>query len=89
MKLFNQNNVVEHGCLPNCGKIYADRSELVRKMLPHQKLGLSLTASGYGAKLPTDLMINFCGRLYRIYSTCYSNAGSCWFMAKGQKIFVD
>ena len=49
--------------------------------------GLSQTASGYGAKLTTRWKIRYDGRIYRIYCTQYCNAGCCWILAKGIKIF--
>lgn len=68
--------------------LFAERSELIDAPLDWQKAGLQQTASGYGRKLTTGLKIQFNARAYRLYSTCYSNAGSVWFVAKGQKIFV-
>ncbi|MDO8611124.1 MAG: hypothetical protein Q7R95_11415 [bacterium] len=89
MKLFTNKDVEQHGAISDCGKIYADRTELVDSPLEWQKRGLQQTASGYGRKLTTSLKINFNGKLRRIYCTCFSNAGSCWFITKGKKIFVD
>ncbi len=70
-------------------RIYCDRSELIQAPLWYHNRGLSQTASGYGARLNSGLKIRYCGRDYRIYITCYSNAGTAWFKAKGQKIVVD
>lgn len=89
MKLFTDNDVTPHGAVAGAGSLYADRSELVTDMLPWQKRGLQETATGYGAKLTTSLKINFNGKLYRIYCTCYGNSGLCWFKVKGRKIFVN
>lgn len=57
--------------------------------LEWQRAGLNKTASGYGKKIPTTEMINFAGRKRRIYVDVYSNAGSCYFMLKGEKIHVS
>ncbi len=51
--------------------------------------GLQQTASGYGPKLNSGYMINFNGKLYRVYITQFSNAGSAWFEAKGKKYWVS
>ena len=47
------------------------------------------TRSGYGRKLNSGLKIQFCGKLYRIYVTCFSNSGTAWFTAKGKRYSVD
>lgn len=71
------------------GRIYIEGDfELVFAPLPWQERGLVQTRSGYGSKLTTQRKINFNGKLYRIYATCYSNVASNWFTVKGQKIFV-
>lgn len=51
--------------------------------------GLTQTATGYGKKLTTNWKISFCGKLYRIYATCFSNAASHWFTIKGRKIHIS
>lgn len=46
---------------------------------------------GYGAKITTDRMVVFKDEpkvRYRVYCTCYSNAGSCWIIRKGQKLWL-
>ncbi|OQA09826.1 MAG: hypothetical protein BWY66_00365 [bacterium ADurb.Bin374] len=70
------------------GRIFADRSELVYAPLDWQMRGLQQTASGYGARLTTAFKIMFEGKLRRLYSTCYGNAGSVWFKTKGRTIYV-
>lgn len=74
--------------------IYTDYSggqskELLHAPLVWQERGLQQTASGYGRKLTTEWKISYNGKLYRLYCTCFSNAGSVWFMSKGKKIFVS
>lgn len=69
--------------------IYADRSELIYDAPEWLRRGLQQTASGYGRKLNSGLKISFNGRLYRIYVTCFSNAGSCWFVSNGSKYYVS
>jgi hypothetical protein len=85
-KLFTDKDVDDAGQFP---KIFADSSELVDAPLDWQKRGLSQTASGYGGKLTGSRKINFNGKLYRIYHTQYSNAGSAWFTVKGRKIYIN
>lgn len=65
------------------------RKDLIDSPLDWQKRGLQETASGYGARLTTNWKIRYQGKDYRVYCTCFSNSGSCWFKAKGKKIFVN
>lgn len=53
-----------------------------------QERGLSYTASGYGAKIPTSRKVHVKGRWRRVYYTCYSNAGTCWIVVDGHKVLV-
>ena len=70
--------------------IYADKqTELVYDPPEWKKRGLQETASGYGRKLNSGYKIHYNGKLYRIYVTIFSNAGTSWFVAKGKKIHVD
>lgn len=85
-KDFTDADVDTSGQFP---RIYTDRKELIYDPTPWQKQGLQQTATGYGAKLNTGYRIAFNGKLYRLYSTTYGNAGSTWFMAGGRKIFVS
>jgi hypothetical protein len=82
---FQDSDVDRRGKLPH---IYADRDDLFYEPLWFHERGLQQTASGYGRKLTTPLKISFNGKLYRIYCTCFSNAGSNWFIVKGEKIYV-
>ena len=45
---------------------------------------------GYGAKISTDIMLQFEGdwRKRRVYCTCYSNAGSNWIIRKGERLYL-
>ena len=71
------------------GWIQADRSELMYDPPEWMKRGLQETASGYGGRLNSGLKIHFNGKLYRIYVTIYSNAGTSWFTAKGKRYSVS
>jgi len=88
MKLFTSNDIIkgelDYACL-NINEI----SDLLESPLAWQKRGLQQTRSGYGAKLTSVYKISFNGKLYRLYNTCYSNAGSVWFISNKQKIFVN
>lgn len=74
---------------PDYRKIYCDEADLIIKETPIQKMGLSYTASGYGNKIPTQYMINFEGRNYRVYCRIYSNLGTCYIIRKGEEIVID
>ena len=68
-----------------------DSLERKEAPLPHHKLGLSYTASGYGRKLPTRWMVKLPGspRWRRVYCCCYSNAGTCYVTAGEDWIVIE
>lgn len=72
----------------NHDTISCQKSDLVRYEPWWMKKGLTETKSGYGMRLNSGLLIDYNGRLYRIYVTTYGNAGSSWFKARGKKIYV-
>lgn len=59
-------------------------------LLPWQRQGLSYTASGYGAKIPSRFMARIAGekRWYRVYVAQYGNAGSPYVIRSGKKYFL-
>jgi len=63
--------------------------EARRDPLEWQKRGLMYTATGYGAKIPTEHKVNFAGRWRRVYVTIWGNAGSTWINCKGKKLIVN
>jgi len=69
---------------------YALVSEARISRLPWQKAGLTYTATGYGARIPTQYMIRVGAdkRWRRVYSTCYGNAGSVWINVNGGRRFL-
>jgi hypothetical protein len=73
---------------PEYVTVLRDQS-LIDDPLWYHKKGLMQTATGYGSKLTTQYKINFEGRNYRVYCTCFSNSGSLWFTAKGKKYFIN
>lgn len=87
MKQFTDADVLPSSAFD--GWIQADRSELVDAPMWYHKQGLQQTASGYGRKLNSGLKIHFNGKLYRIYVTIFSNAGTSWFTAKGKRYSVS
>lgn len=46
--------------------------------MPWQDRGLTWTATGYGARIPTRHMVQHNGRWRRVYCCAYSNVGTCF-----------
>lgn len=84
-------NFTEADLQPWAGSVglFASREELVDAQPNWMRQGLQETASGYGGRLNSGRKISFEGKLYRLYVTQYSNAGSVWFKVKGRKVFVN
>lgn len=47
-----------------------------------------MPVSGYGKKLPTSWMINYGGRMRRVYVDIWGNAGHGYIMVKGRKLTI-
>lgn len=58
------------------------------RMLPWQAEGLTWTATGYGAKIPSTRQAFVAGRWRRIYVAVYSNSGTAYVMVKGERRIV-
>ena len=86
MKEFTEADCLQMGSSP---WIQADRSELVYDPPEWMKMGLQETRTGYGKRLNSGYKIHYNGKLYRIYVTIFSNAGTSWFTAKGKRIVVS
>lgn len=75
------------------GITYADESFIVGcfdSLLGWQKAGLSYTASGYGAKIPTGRMVKCSdGRTRRVYCITYSNSGSLYIIIGRKRVYVS
>ena len=75
------------------GPFLTESVECKESLLPHHKLGLSYTATGYGSKLPTRFMVKVDNglsmRWYRVYSVCHSNVSSEYIVIRGEKVKVD
>lgn len=50
--------------------------------MPHHLRGLQWTASGYGARIPTEWKILVNGKWRRVYCRIYSNNGTLFIGAK-------
>lgn len=81
MKHFTWDDVKPWSSSDGC--IFADRTELL------DSNDGKLPPSGYGNKIKTGLQIKFCGKLYRLYATSWSNVASVWFKVDGKKISVN
>lgn len=84
---FTESDIIDNGS--GHERVNAYLSQLIRREPAWMKAGRQQTASGYGAKLNSGLMIHFEGKERRIYVTCYGNAGTSWFTYRGRKIIVS
>ena len=69
-------------------RLQLDGMETKIKLLWWQKRGLSYTATGYGSKIPTAIMVWYSGRWRRVYCTIYSNSGTCWIVVRNERQIV-
>ena len=69
---------------------YANVAETQDRPLWWQVQGLSYTASGYGARIPTSKVVRLEGetRFRRVYCAIYSNIGTCYVRVRGSKLIV-
>ncbi|MFT7280514.1 MAG: hypothetical protein ACI9DM_000233 [Cyclobacteriaceae bacterium] len=68
---------------PN-GPFLTYETEIKTDLLPWQKRGLTYTATGYGARIPTTYKVVHEGRWKRVYCAIYSNSGTS-FIESNQK----
>jgi hypothetical protein len=66
-----------------------DAGEFIDAPMPHHKAGLTWTATGYGAAIPTTLMVRYKGHLRRVYCRIYSNGGTCFVRISGKRVVVS
>jgi SLT domain-containing protein len=59
--------------------------ELKAAPMRHHLAGLSYTATGYGAKIPSPAKALYNGRLYRVYLSIFGNAGTSYILIKNIK----
>jgi hypothetical protein len=60
-----------------------ERVEILESPLPRHVRGLSFTASGYGARIPSPYLIRWKGRLRRVYVAQWGNAGTAYIGRPG------
>lgn len=83
---------LQHG---KAGGPYRTESvQIEERPMPHHDAGLSYTASGYGARIPTPYMVKWLGRWRRVYAACFSNVASYYIRTSadsdnGGRIFVS
>lgn len=70
-------------------RIDATREDLIDSPMWYHLKGLMQTATGYGSKLNSGYKIKLNNRLYRVYTTIWSNSGTNWIIANGRKIIIS
>jgi hypothetical protein len=78
---------------PNTGELVrltcSGPAVMVRE-LSWQKLGLSYTPTGYGAKIPTRYMVRTIDQKWRrVYCAIFSNIGTCYVIHGKEKTIVE
>lgn len=72
---------------------HCDLSDLEKKdaPMPHHEMGLSYTASGYGRKIPTRMMVKIPGspRWRRVYCAIFSNIGTLYVLKRKDWIVIN
>ena len=58
------------------GPYRTESVEVKDSPMQHHIAGLSWTATGYGARIPTSYMVRYCNKWRRVYACCYSNIGT-------------
>lgn len=57
-------------------KYVPDSAQFIKgPLLWWQKRGLMYTRTGYGKKIPTEYLVKWDGRTYRVYCAIFSNSG--------------
>lgn len=62
--------------------------EIKEAPLKWQLMGLSYTATGYGAKIPTCYMIKYQGKWRRVYYAIWSNIGTTYIGKRSDNLIV-
>lgn len=50
---------------------------------PHNR-----SRSGYGSKIPTEVMVKIEGRWHRVYLVCWSNSGTRYIRKGGKPLYI-
>jgi hypothetical protein len=70
-----------------------DVKDLAHKRAPlaWQKAGRQFTASGYGGRIPSEIMVKIPGspRWRRVYVACYSNSGTAYVESGADWIVIN
>ena len=53
--------------------------------MPHHRAGLTWTASGYGARIPSTRMVRVGKRWHRVYVAQWSNCGTAYIVRQGKR----
>ena len=61
----------------------------IHRPLTWQTMGLTYTASGYGAKIPTEWFVQVGSRKYRVYVCQYSNNGTAYICRGGKGLCTE
>ena len=69
--------------------MFIEDHNVKESLLPHHKLGLSYTTTGYGDKIPTRFMAHIQGRWRRVYARCYSNVVTCYIVLNGNEVAIE
>lgn len=93
-KRFFEYDVIPCRSIGFYGRISCLRNDLIYNPPDWMLAGRQETSSGYGRRLNSGYSIRFEGKVYRIYTTIFSNSGTCWFQVKGwtdkgRRIIVD
>lgn len=65
------------------------RVECKIKRMWFQEQGLQYTASGYGAKIPTQYMVKWNGKWRRVYCKISNNIGTCYIGNIKDGLFIN
>lgn len=71
------------------GAFLTEKLECIASPLQWQIDGLQFTASGYGAKIPTQFMVKYRGKLRRVYTMIYSNIGTMYIGKRSDNLIIS
>jgi hypothetical protein len=78
---------------PNAGQLVrleCTKYAIIERPMAHHKDGLSYTATGYGAKIPTRYMVRTIDQKWRrVYCRIYSNIGTLYVMHGKDRTIVN
>ena len=63
--------------------------DVIEKPLQWQLMGLMYTATGYGAKIPTQYMVRFNDKWRRVYCAIFSNIGTLYIGKRTDNLIID